>query len=194
MRKKVVEQVKEEMINVPNFLTLSRVVLTFVLVYMFFFDYSVATLLFVFCVAVFTDFLDGQIARGFGLVTNFGAKFDMIADRFLWISFGIGVLIFFPIRGIFDSYHVVQMLIIFSREILCLPFLLINLLKGETTTPIIHRWSGKTTTFLQAFAIPFLILSVYYVEFSFTIILSIITGIVGVWAFFDYISDIKFFK
>jgi CDP-diacylglycerol--glycerol-3-phosphate 3-phosphatidyltransferase len=161
---------------------------------MFLFDYSVASLLFVFIVAAFTDFLDGQIARGFGLTTNFGAKFDMIADRFLWISFGLGVLVFFPLRGVFDGYHVTQMLIIFSREILCLPFFLINLLKGKTTTPVVHRWSGKTVTFLQAFAIPFLILSVYYPWFGFTVFLSIATGVVGVWAFINYIHDIKFFR
>lgn len=194
MIKKVVKQLEENIVNVPNFLTLARVVLTVFLIYMFIFDFSVASLLFIFIIAAMTDFLDGQIARRWGLTTNFGAKFDMIADRFLWLTFGLGVLIFFPIRGIFDGYHVSQMIMIFSREILCFPFLLINLARHKQTTPIIHRWSGKTATFLQAFAIPILILSAYLPYFSFSIILSIVLGVIGIWCAFDYARDIEFFK
>lgn len=194
MSKKSSNKLKEDIINIPNFLTLARIVLTVFLIYMFIFDFSVGSLLFVFIIAAITDFLDGQIARRWDKVTNFGAKFDMIADRFLWISFGLCILIFFPLRGIFDGYHVSQMLIILSREILCLPFLIINFLRKKETTPLVHRWSGRTTTFLQGFAMPILILSVYSNYFSFSIILSIVTGITGVWSFFTYIKDIKFLE
>jgi CDP-diacylglycerol--glycerol-3-phosphate 3-phosphatidyltransferase len=194
MSKKVVKQLHESIINSPNFLTLIRVVLTVFLIYMFIFDFSVASLLLVFIIAAMTDFWDGQIARGWNLVTNFGAKFDMIADRFLWLTFGLGVLIFFPLRGIFDGYHVFQMIMIFSREILCFPFLLINLFRRKQTTPIVHRWSGKTATFLQAFAIPILILSAYLPYFSFSIVLSAVVGVIGIWCAFDYVRDIEFFE
>lgn len=194
MSKKPSKKQKENILNIPNLLTLSRIVLTVFLIYMFFFDFSVATLLFVFIIAAITDFLDGQIARGWDQVTNFGAKFDMIADRFLWVSFGICVLIFFPLRGIFEGYHILQMLFIFSREILCLPFVLINFFQKKQTTPLVHKWSGKTTTCLQGFAIPVLILSTYSSYFSFSIILAVITGIAGIWSFFDYLKVIKFIK
>ena len=42
--------------------------------------------LFFFCAAGFTDFLDGQIARARGLITNFGILMDPLADKIMTCS------------------------------------------------------------------------------------------------------------
>lgn len=71
--------------NLPNKLTFARLVLTGFFVACFYTPwanaYSIALL--VFSVASFTDYLDGNIARARGLVTNFGKLFDPLADKIL---------------------------------------------------------------------------------------------------------------
>ncbi|HXE42106.1 MAG TPA: CDP-diacylglycerol--glycerol-3-phosphate 3-phosphatidyltransferase, partial [Candidatus Baltobacteraceae bacterium] len=76
--------------NLPNKLTVSRFVLTvFFLVALFWpteipFRNTIALVLF--CIASFTDFLDGRIARARGLITNFGILMDPLADKILTCS------------------------------------------------------------------------------------------------------------
>lgn len=71
--------------NLPNKLTVARLVLTAVFVACFYLpwvnSYSIAVI--VFGVASFTDYLDGAIARSRNLVTNFGKLFDPLADKIL---------------------------------------------------------------------------------------------------------------
>lgn len=71
--------------NLPNKLTLSRLVLTGVFVVCFYLPWSntVSLALLVFGVASITDYFDGQIARARGIVTNFGKLFDPLADKIL---------------------------------------------------------------------------------------------------------------
>ena len=74
--------------NLPNKLTLLRVILIPFFIF-FLLNNSFGKLGFwialaIFCVASFTDFLDGQIARKYNLVTNFGKFMDPLADK-LWM-------------------------------------------------------------------------------------------------------------
>jgi CDP-diacylglycerol--glycerol-3-phosphate 3-phosphatidyltransferase len=187
---------QEKIINVPNFLTLIRFLLAFVLIYLFLnvkTEKDVFIILGVFIFAAFTDFLDGQIARRFDQVTRFGAKFDIISDRLLWILTGILLVIVFPMKGIFDNSHLLQMVLILTREIICFPLVIINLFRKEKIM-VKAQWSGKTTTFLQGFAIPSLILSVYFSAFWFSIILSFACFFSGLWSFRDYAWQMGFFR
>ena len=74
--------------NLPNKLTVLRFVLTALFIWVLFapipFNHTLA--LFFFCVASFTDFLDGRIARSRGLITNFGILMDPLADKILTCS------------------------------------------------------------------------------------------------------------
>ena len=71
--------------NLPNKITLSRLILTGVFVVCFYVPWSntVSLALLVFGVASATDYFDGQIARARGIVTNFGKLFDPLADKIL---------------------------------------------------------------------------------------------------------------
>ncbi len=71
--------------NLPNKITLSRILLIPAFIVLFFLDftgnYIVAGA--IFALAAFTDFLDGHIARSRNLVTNLGKFLDPIADKVL---------------------------------------------------------------------------------------------------------------
>jgi CDP-diacylglycerol--glycerol-3-phosphate 3-phosphatidyltransferase len=76
--------------NLPNKLTVSRFVLTAFFLWALFWPWPVplrnTLALFFFCVASFTDFLDGKIARSRKLITNFGILMDPLADKILICS------------------------------------------------------------------------------------------------------------
>ena len=73
--------------NLPNKISLARILLIPVFVAVFFLDgivpfaYGIAAI--IFAVAAMTDFVDGKIARARGLVTNLGKFLDPIADKVL---------------------------------------------------------------------------------------------------------------
>ena len=71
--------------NLPNRLTLLRIVLIPVFVVFFSLNYVKAALV-VFIIASVTDWADGFIARKMGLVTNFGKIMDPLADKVLVLS------------------------------------------------------------------------------------------------------------
>lgn len=74
--------------NLPNKLTVSRLLLTGVfLIAMFWpFAYHKTVALVVFILAGITDFLDGTIARRRKLITTFGILMDPLADKILTCS------------------------------------------------------------------------------------------------------------
>ena len=71
--------------NLPNKITLARIVLIPVFVLFFYLDFKYHELVaaFFFALAALTDFLDGYIARSQNLVTNMGKFLDPIADKVL---------------------------------------------------------------------------------------------------------------
>lgn len=74
--------------NLPNRLTLSRLALTAVFAACFALhfplQFTIAWL--VFLLATITDYLDGEIARRKGLITDFGKLMDPLADKILTAS------------------------------------------------------------------------------------------------------------
>ncbi|MBQ8802381.1 MAG: CDP-diacylglycerol--glycerol-3-phosphate 3-phosphatidyltransferase [Tyzzerella sp.] len=76
--------------NLPNKLTVLRVIMVpFFVAFMLYplaGDVSKYVALALFCIASFTDFLDGYLARKNNLVTNFGKFMDPLADKLLVCS------------------------------------------------------------------------------------------------------------
>ena len=84
--------------NLPNLITLSRLVLTVVFVVAASAD-NVAgnwVALVTFCLAAASDWLDGYLARKMGLVTQLGKLLDPLADKIL-VCTGF---VFFTMRGL----------------------------------------------------------------------------------------------
>jgi cardiolipin synthase len=102
--------------QVPNFLTLSRIIISPLIVVSFYFDglwsNLITTLLFF--LAGVSDFLDGYIARHFKIKSNLGTCFDPIADKMVVILSLLMLSIFSP-----DNFLIIGCaVIIICREII----------------------------------------------------------------------------
>lgn len=71
--------------NLPNILSCIRILLVFVFVGVFFYDYpnNILAALFVFLLAGATDVADGIIARKFNCISNVGKILDPLADKMM---------------------------------------------------------------------------------------------------------------
>ena len=141
--------------NLPNKLTMFRVILipVFIVVLMTGLiadplNRYIGTL--IFCVASFTDYLDGHIARKYNLVTNFGKFMDPLADKLLVSS----ALICMIEMGMLPAWIVI---IIISREFIITGF---RLIAAEGGLVIAASWWGKIKTVTQMIMIILLLLGV----------------------------------
>lgn len=83
----------EKVLNVPNLLSLYRLLVFPVILFMAVTgreDWFVVLL----CISLVSDVLDGSIARYFKLQTNFGAALDNLADIFTYAMALLGLFIF----------------------------------------------------------------------------------------------------
>lgn len=80
--------------NLPNKLTVLRIILTPVFMFLMLasFKWHYFLALVVFAVAAFTDMLDGKIARKYNLVTSFGKFLDPLADKMLTTAAFLGFI------------------------------------------------------------------------------------------------------
>jgi phosphatidylglycerophosphatase A len=117
--------VKQKLINVPNLLTVCRMIMTILLLRFLFIPSLVyrviAVILYV--LAVLTDYLDGVIARKYHLITDFGKIADPIADKFLIL----GLFIAF---SKLDMYSFAWLVPIIIREVLVTLLRLVFLFRG----------------------------------------------------------------
>ncbi|MBI2632712.1 CDP-alcohol phosphatidyltransferase family protein [Candidatus Pacearchaeota archaeon] len=176
--------------NIPNFLSISRIILAFVVIFLIVTNQSVIEIVFLFSLAAFTDFLDGQLARRFKWESEFGRKADVLADRFLWVGTAVAFLTVFGIEGQLKWFDGIQLMLIMSREIVSMPFALIAFFSGKGIPKV--RFIAKVTTLFQGFALPSLILSIVYPSWIYlSLPLGIVCGITGFISAMYYIQDIK---
>lgn len=74
--------------NLPNILTLMRVVMTFATTILLFIDiqYFASVAMIVYFFAGITDWFDGYIARKYNIVTNFGKFMDALSDKTMVVT------------------------------------------------------------------------------------------------------------
>lgn len=176
--------------NIPNFLSIARIMLAFVVIYLIFTEARIWTIIIIFSIAAITDFFDGVLARRYGWISEFGRRADMIADRFLWAGTTLAFIISFGILGELRWIHGIQLFLIMSREIISFPYAIIAFFSGRALPKA--RYIAKVTTFLQGFALPLIILCVKYpliALVSFPI--AIATSITGFISALHYIEDTR---
>lgn len=167
--------------NLPNKLTLLRVVLIPVFVVLLLlkggqnYTLRIAALI-VFCIASFTDFLDGQIARRNNLVTNFGKFMDPLADKLLVCS----ALICMIELGQLPSWYVITVI---AREFIISGF---RLVAADNGIVIAASWWGKFKTTFQMFTVILLILNIPALH-TVTMIVAGIAFVLTLVSLLDYI-------
>lgn len=135
--------------NLPNKLTVARIIAVPFFIIMFLTEHYFLALI-IFILASLTDLLDGKIARARNLVTNFGKIMDPLADKILvYSAFCLLVA---------DESHLVpawMFAVILAREFLVAGMRTVAASEGIV---IAADMSGKIKTVLQMIAVPLLIL------------------------------------
>ena len=124
--------------NLPNKLTLMRIILTPVFMAVLYWGFPGAdyAALAIFIIASLTDLLDGKIARKYHLVTDFGKFADPLADKILVTA----AMLWFVEVGRMPAW---ALLVVLLREFAVSGLRMIASDKGRV---IAAGWSGKVKT------------------------------------------------
>ena len=160
-------------INLPNKLTIIRVFMVPLFIFLFMFSsnkiypMTISTLSYefglqidifrlisalVFAIASITDFLDGYIARKYKLITNFGKLLDPLADKILVLS----SLMLLSANG---EINIVWIIIVAVREISISAIRLVCLEQGVVVAASIF---GKYKTATQMIFIILMLFNIHY--------------------------------
>lgn len=177
--KKVVKKDREEVVlNIPNLLTFLRVPLAIIACLMLFSELPKFQVMLVFALCAFTDFLDGQIARRFNLVTRFGAKFDQYADRVATLIFLISLVVYYWN----DSFSLLILIMLSSREIVGSLGVFVRFFRDAKYYAV--KNIGKLQTLIQ-----FVTICLFLIGVSWIVYPAIIVCVVGIIAGLDYLID-----
>ena len=172
--------------NLPNKLTIFRVILIPFFVIFLLLDASNQTYRYIadaiFIIASLTDMLDGKIARKYNLVTNFGKFMDPLADKLL-VSAAMICLI---ATGQLAAWIVI---IIVSREFIISGF---RLVASDNGIVIAASYWGKFKTVFQMLMIIVLIANINLPFFAVLgTILTYVALILTIVSLIDYIAKNK---
>ncbi len=145
--------------NIPNILSLSRIVLIPLFIYLLNLKTGEALInaLIVFIIASLTDVFDGWSARKLHLESEFGKFIDPLADKILVISCLAAIFVIDPSFEIIDFWMI---LIIVGRDVLITVMRYLALKRGR---PLKTNRFGKFKTAFQMVSIV-LIIMIYYIR------------------------------
>ena len=185
--------------NLPNKLTVFRIIMVPVFLFLFCVPLPLSdTALRIIIAAVFavvslTDMIDGKIARKYNMITDFGKFMDPLADKFLVISACLGIIVKFDyLRPVF----VWAAAVVIFREFAVTSLRMVAANKAGLV--IAAAWLGKVKTTTQMICIICVLLEPVILPFKpFTEwhILSYVTTAVMVvmtlWSGIDYLIAYK---
>ena len=171
--------------NLPNKLTILRVILIPFFVVFMLFDITGSAdkwiALVIFCVASLTDMLDGKIARKYNLVTNFGKFMDPLADKLLVCTALICLTSM-------NRLNVIVVLVIIAREFIISGF---RLVASDNGIVIAASYWGKFKTVSQMALIIVLIMDLGGVWNVVGTVLTWVALLLTVGSLIDYIAKNK---
>ena len=200
--------------NTPNKITITRFILTIILIAIMVFPYNSYNInipylgntgfnvidlvgCIIFIVASITDFIDGHLARKNNLVTDFGKFMDPLADKFLVNS----SLIILAVQKS-NLLPVLIVVLMIGRDIAVDGIKLISAKKGRTVAANIY---GKLKTVFQMIALPVIFLNGFPFNYllkentyiitiilaSLACLMSLISGVIYIYQNRDMIKEAK---
>ncbi|MBR4123900.1 MAG: CDP-diacylglycerol--glycerol-3-phosphate 3-phosphatidyltransferase [Clostridia bacterium] len=195
--------------NTPNKLTLGRMIATpiFMATMLINFPYHYLVSLVLFILASLTDMIDGQMARKYNMVTDFGKFMDPLADKMLTTAAYLGFMFVYG-GGKFSWHIVVITFIVLFREFAVSSIRLVAVTAGGKVVAA-NMW-GKCKTVSQMAGI-ILALGVYALNefvtlsnntfglldtviiilFWVSAVLCVISGAIYIWGGREYIKNAK---
>ncbi len=177
------------MIKIPNILTIGRIILVPILVFVFFLPGPLGNWLAcgIFVLASFTDFVDGFLARLLKQQSRLGEMLDPIADKIIVVT----ALVLLVQNDTISSTNIIAAIIILCREIL-VSGLREYLAKFNLKMPVSNL--AKIKTFMQMFSISILLAGIsgdkllggYGLEIG--IILLWLSAVLTIYTGYDYIK------
>lgn len=155
---------RQDAINLPNLLTMMRIALIPVVLWLVGEGTPAANFwaVIVYIITAVTDFLDGWLARRMGLISILGKFLDPLADKLLVMA----VLVWMAYLGRLPALGVVAVIIMIGREISITALRTIAISEGVVMAA---GGGGKDKTALQMTAIFLLIVHrPYAIDFFFT--------------------------
>ena len=172
------------MMNLPNKLTVLRVIMIPFFVFFMLTDYAGANskwiALAIFILASLTDMLDGQIARKYNLVTNLGKFMDPLADKLLVVA----ALICLVETGKLAAWIVI---IITSREFIISGF---RLIASDNGVVLAASYWGKFKTVFQMVMVCLMIADIAQLALLTTIVMWIAVALTII-SLIDYVVKNK---
>lgn len=168
--------------NLPNLLTISRVLAIPAIILSFYIESKYANLITIsiFIFACITDFFDGYLARAWKVQSKFGRLFDPIADKLVVVS----TIIMLVYKQKINDFTILPSIIIVCREIL-VSGLREFLIATNVSLPVSK--AGKIKTFLQMVAVVALIIDNYEVAQHIGEICLWIAAVITMWSGYNYV-------
>jgi len=171
--------------NLPNILTVSRIVLipVFVIAYYLPVSWNYEACAILFAVAAATDWFDGYLARKWNQTTPFGAFLDPVADK-LMVAIALAVVI----ENYQSVWVTVPSMVVIGREIVVSALREWMAERGKSDNVAVSFW-GKLKTACQMWAILLLLLGgiegwVYWSGMS---LLYLAAGLT-LWSMYQYLT------
>ena len=170
--------------NLPNILSISRVLLLTPIIFLFEYEFYLASLI-IFIIASVTDYLDGYFARKNNLSSNTGALLDLLADKIF-----VATLLVWITYSFENIFILISSILIISREISISYLRLYIISNTNKVDDVKSDFSGKLKTAVQMIGLGFFLITplTSNLIFNLSIILIFCSSLISWYSFIKYLN------
>ncbi len=170
--------------NLPNILSISRVLLLVPIIFLFEYSFYLASLI-IFIIASLTDYLDGYFARKNNLSSNTGALLDLLADKIF-----VATLLVWITYNFENIFILISSILIISREISISYLRLFIVSNTKKADDVRSDFSGKLKTAVQMIGLGFFLITplTSNLIYNLSITLILLSALISWYSFFKYLN------